>query len=135
MSFTSSPHYAKNAGLRLSRLVRKRDLLPWARRRDGMQSKTTPHRSPSDDPVMDAEVEHAIAPYRDLLPPEALEVIRATIIQAYQEHPMGRRILDHLREENRAINESDDIPIHQNASPAPQVAKLSASGIQRKRGQ
>jgi hypothetical protein len=51
-----------------------------------------------DDPVLEAEVEHAIAPYRGLLSPELLDVLRDNVIRAYTEHPVGQRILRHLRE-------------------------------------
>ena len=51
-----------------------------------------------DDPVLDAEVEHAIAPYRGLVSPEMLDVLRDIAVRAYIEHPAGQRILRHLRE-------------------------------------
>jgi hypothetical protein len=51
----------------------------------------------ADDPVLEAEVERAIEPYRALLPPEMLEVLRGLVEMAYLEHPYGQRILHHLR--------------------------------------
>ena len=51
-----------------------------------------------DDPVLDAEVEHAIAPYRGLVSPAMLDVLRDIAMRAYTEHPAGQRILRHLRE-------------------------------------
>ena len=73
----------------------------------------------TDDPILDGEVEHAIAPYRSLLPPEALEILRATIIQAYTEHPAGQRILHHLRAEAASIQESGEVRNLSNKSSAP----------------
>ena len=51
-----------------------------------------------DDPVLDAEVEHAIAPYRGLVSPEMLDVLRDIAVRTYTEHPAGQRILRHLRQ-------------------------------------
>jgi hypothetical protein len=53
-----------------------------------------------DDPTLAAEVEHAIAPYRGLVPPEMLDVLRDIAVLAYTEHPAGQRILDRIREIN-----------------------------------
>lgn len=66
--------------------------------------------TPTDDTILDVEVEYAIEPYRAILPPEALDVLRAALIEAYTEHPAGQRILHHIREEAKSIDRSGDIP-------------------------
>jgi hypothetical protein len=97
-----------------------------------MDHRSPPQTTPSDDPVLDVEVEHAIEPYRALLPPEMLELLRATIAQAYLEHPTGQRILHNLREETRMVNESGEVPIEQENDAGTRRPMVS-SGIRRKR--
>lgn len=76
-----------------------------------MEPTDTPGTTLADDPILNAEVENAIAPYRDLLPPEMVDVLRATVLQAYTEHPCGQRILQGLREDAATTNASDTVPI------------------------
>lgn len=68
---------------------------------EGMEPNPTPRPTLQDDPTLAAEVEHAIAPYRGLVPPEMLDVLRDIAVLAYTEHPAGQRILDTIREINR----------------------------------
>lgn len=71
-------------------------------------STRSPDTTSADDPVLQAEVEHAVAPYRSLLPPEMFEVLRQTITQGYLEHPQGRRLLEAIRSDVSSINESGE---------------------------
>lgn len=55
-------------------------------------------RKPTGDPVLDAEIERAMRPYRDLLPPEMQEVFEDMLVAAYTEDPRGKAIVAGLRE-------------------------------------
>jgi len=45
------------------------------------------------DPVLEATVERALAPYKDLLPPEALEEFRRDLREELARHPVSARLL------------------------------------------
>lgn len=50
-----------------------------------------------DDPVLAAEMERALAPYRSLVPPDMLEVLRDTLRHALTQHSVGKDLLDRAR--------------------------------------
>ena len=50
-----------------------------------------------DDPVLEAELARALAPYRELLSPELLAELRETLADALTTHPVGSALLDWLR--------------------------------------
>jgi len=99
-----------------------------------MEREFPPIPALANDPDLDAEVAHAIAPYRALLPPEMLEVLRATIAEAYLEHPAGRRILHNLREETRLSNETGDMAIVPADDAELESLQPLAAGIHGRRG-
>ncbi len=88
----------------------------------------------TDDPILDGEVEHALAPYRSLLPPEALAILRATLLQAYTEHPAGQRILEHLRAEAANVGESGEVLTLKGNSMAPGAVRALAPAAGRGKG-
>ena len=49
------------------------------------------------DPVLEAELDRAIEPYRALLPPELLAELRESLADALTTHPVGRSLLDRVR--------------------------------------
>lgn len=53
--------------------------------------------APIEDPLIREEVERAMAPYLDLLPPEALAAMREYLGDFAGSHPTMRRLLDRLR--------------------------------------
>ena len=74
-------------------------------------------RKPTGDPVLDAEIERAMRPYRGLLPPEMQEVFEDMLVAAYTEDPRGKAILAGLRERvapgksaSRAIVSEEGVP-------------------------
>lgn len=50
-----------------------------------------------EDPLIEAHVERAIAPYRAVLPPEALEELRELMVAVLLTHPEVAPVLDRLR--------------------------------------
>jgi hypothetical protein len=54
-------------------------------------------RKPTGDATLEAEIERAMRPYRNLLPPEMQEVFENLIVMAFTEHPVGRIHLERLR--------------------------------------
>src|SRR5262245_32670019 len=96
--------------------------------------RRAPPQSASDDPVLDAEVEHAIAPYRDLLPPDMLEVLRATLAEPYTEHPAWQQILYYLTEHQRVINASAEVPIHPDTHGVTEEERPMVANIRRRPG-
>jgi hypothetical protein len=75
--------------------------------------------SEPEDPTLEAELDRALGPYRDLLPPELLEQLRETLADALTTHPVGVRLLERVRppptvvqsgeaEKDGAAGEEDD---------------------------
>ena len=58
---------------------------------------TNPPLDESDDPHLDAEVERALAPYRDLLSDEQLAGMKDMLEHALTTHPVGAALLDRTR--------------------------------------
>lgn len=52
---------------------------------------------PDEDPTLHAELERALEPYRELLPPEMLEHFRETLADALTTHPVAARLLERVR--------------------------------------
>ena len=50
-----------------------------------------------DDPVLAAELNRALAPYRTLVPPEMLEVYRDILRHSLTENPVGKALLDRVK--------------------------------------
>ena len=102
-------------------------------------------REPTGDPVLEAEIERAMRPYRSLLPPDMQDVFEDILVMAYTEHPVGRAILARLRPQ-RVTSESGPRAILDDAGPAeaarPDAASQggdersgkSSSGAPRRRG-
>ncbi|MFO0761131.1 MAG: hypothetical protein U0359_31930 [Byssovorax sp.] len=59
-----------------------------------MASERPPQRD--DNPRLLEYVEHALAPYRDHLPPEDLEAFRRMLADFYNENPVASRLLAEL---------------------------------------
>ena len=56
------------------------------------------NKNPEDnDPVLAAELNRALAPYRNLVPPEMLEVYRDILRMSLTEHPVGKALLDRVK--------------------------------------
>src|SRR5262245_2801914 len=53
--------------------------------------------APAEDPVLEAELDRALRPYRDLLPPEMLRHFRETLADALTTHPVGSRLLERVK--------------------------------------
>ena len=59
---------------------------------------STPSPEPDDiDPILEARVEHAVAPYAGLLPAEDLEALRAATRRFLKSHPSAAPLVDRLR--------------------------------------
>jgi hypothetical protein len=58
----------------------------------------TPRPEPDDsDPILEARVSHALAPYADLLPPEDLEALRGMTRRLLATHPVCAPLIERLR--------------------------------------
>jgi len=53
--------------------------------------------SPGQDPVLEAEIERALAPYKGLVPPEMLAVMRAELERALTQDAVGQALLKQAR--------------------------------------
>jgi hypothetical protein len=53
--------------------------------------------SDTDDALLEAQVERAMAPYVDMLPPEALDEMRAILSDFLATHPVASRLMARLR--------------------------------------
>src|SRR5262249_41219548 len=62
----------------------------------------------SKDPVLEAELERALAPYRDVLPPDVLEEFRDALEDALNTHPVGSLLLKRLQPPPAAPYESEE---------------------------
>ena len=52
---------------------------------------------PPADPALEAELDRALEPYRDLLEPDLLAAMRETLADALTTHPVGSRLLARVR--------------------------------------
>jgi hypothetical protein len=84
-----------------------------------------PSEQPSD-PLCDAIVEGALAPYRALLPPDTLDTFRRQILIALHEHPDAEYLLKQLRPPP-VVFESGEVAIV-GAAPAGADAPKQGSG-------
>lgn len=57
---------------------------------------------PEDDPDLQAEVKRALGPYEKLVPPEILQTMRETLIDALTTHPVGVRLMEKARKAKQA---------------------------------
>lgn len=71
---------------------------------------TRPSEEAAADPDLEAEIERALAPYRDLLPPERLADFRAELEDALRTHHVGKRLLDATRPPP-VVTRSGDRPV------------------------
>jgi hypothetical protein len=55
-----------------------------------------------DDPDLQAEVKRALGPYEKLLPPQVLQTMRETLIDALTTHPVGVRLMEKARKARQA---------------------------------
>ncbi|WP_437720596.1 hypothetical protein [Sorangium sp. So ce861] len=59
---------------------------------------SSPRPEPDDgDPILEARVARAVAPYADLLPAEDLEALRALTARFLATHPVAAPLVDRLR--------------------------------------
>jgi len=89
-------------------------------------------QEPMSDPLLDAEVERAIAPYRGKVSGEMLAYYRERLREALLFHPVGRRLLNRARPVP-ALQNSDELvgrgPNAGQAAATPQAGgKAKASG-------
>ena len=56
-----------------------------------------PVEEPAPDPILDDEIERAVAPYRGTVTAEMLEHYRERLRVALLFHPVGRRLLKRVR--------------------------------------
>lgn len=59
----------------------------------------TSYPDEAEDPVLDERIEHAIAPYRGRLTPEALDEARRLLAVMLTTHPVLAPLLDQVREQ------------------------------------
>ncbi len=64
--------------------------------------------APEREPVLDALVERALAPYRDLLPAATIAVMREELELAYTTHPVAARLIARIRERAPTV-ESEEL--------------------------
>jgi hypothetical protein len=59
---------------------------------------SSPRPEPDDaDPILEARVAHAVAPYAELLPAEDLEALRDSTRRFLATHPVAAPLVDRLR--------------------------------------
>lgn len=97
-----------------------------------MRSKTLPE-TPLSDPLLEAEVERAVAPYRGKVSAEMLDHYRDRLREALLFHPVGRRLLNRVRPVPTLQN-SDNV-VGRDASPheapaTPRVGGKAKGGAQ-----
>jgi hypothetical protein len=76
---------------------------------------------PEDDPDLQAEVKRALGPYEKLVPPEVLQAMRETLIDALTTHPVGVRLMEKARKPKQARsgtqpNDADEEPADKKGS-------------------
>lgn len=78
------------------------------------------------DPVLAAEVERAIAPYRSVLPAEAIRVIAEILEHALTTHPVGAELLDRVRPRADRLHSGNETKGA--ADPAPAASPTRKAG-------
>jgi hypothetical protein len=78
---------------------------------------------PPDDPIVVAHVERALAPYRDILPPEAREACEEVLVMVLTTHPEVAPMVNRLRRA-AAVQRSGTRP-REAARPARGAAALT----------
>jgi hypothetical protein len=73
---------------------------------------------PSEDPEMDEVIEDAVAPWKDLVPPEVLQEMRERVGDALAAHPDGTRLMRAVRPDP-VVQKSTEIDRDTGAPPAP----------------
>jgi hypothetical protein len=56
-----------------------------------------------EDPTLEAELDRALAPYAELLPPEMLAHLREALGDALTTHPVGLSLLERVRPAKRLV--------------------------------
>ncbi len=51
----------------------------------------------AEDATLEAELDRALAPYADVLPPDTLASFREALADALETHPVGSRLLERVR--------------------------------------
>jgi hypothetical protein len=64
-------------------------------------------RTPSGDAYLESIVERTIAPYRDLVTPDVLELMREMIVESLAEDEVGRDLLERARPRKVPIQSGD----------------------------
>lgn len=81
-----------------------------------------------EDALLDAQVERAMAPYRDMLPPEALAEMRDALSDFLATHPAALRLMARLRPPP-AVQFSGPVEHHDNdAEREPASVQKSGTG-------
>jgi hypothetical protein len=85
-----------------------------------MSSKNDPPApdspKPAQDPLVEAEIQRALAPYVALLSPDALAIMRDVLEDALTTHPVAVKLLDHIRE--RPEQDTSGVVVKEGAEPA-----------------
>jgi hypothetical protein len=81
------------------------------------------------DPILEARLEHGLAPYRDLLPPEDLEVFREMLTLFLTTHPVAVRLLNRLRA--RPAPASSGEVLGRDPGALAELSKMPANGKRR----
>jgi hypothetical protein len=62
---------------------------------------------PPADPTLEAELDRALDPYRELLPPDLLAAMRETLADTLTTHPVGARLLARVRPPPVVVHSGD----------------------------
>jgi hypothetical protein len=84
----------------------------------------------TDDPFIEAEIERAIAPYRALLAPDALDEFRDALRDALTAHPVAVDLVGRLRP-RAAVAESGDVVAGGSTSAASSARPAKSGGSAR----
>jgi hypothetical protein len=76
---------------------------------------------PPVDPTLEAELDRALDPYRELVPPDLLAAMRETLADALTTHPVGARLLARVRPPP-VVAQSGDVEAGGAAGVEPPVA-------------
>ncbi|WP_437806575.1 hypothetical protein [Sorangium sp. So ce1078] len=77
------------------------------------------------DPILEARVAHAVAPYADLLPAEDLEALRALTARFLATHPVAAPLVDRLRPRTPPAS-SGEVDRRERAALAEAAQRLAA---------
>jgi len=77
-----------------------------------------------DDPVLAAEVQRAVEPYRRIFPAEVISIMEEILEHALTTHPVGVELLDRVRP--RATREHSDKRAKNGAAEVVPVKKAGA---------